>query len=237
MIFINALNFVLKKIGVEFVRFPKGDLKRRIKMLKHFNIDLIIDVGANKGEYTLELIELGYKGSIVSIEPLSVVYQLLELKSKKYKFWNTLKIALGDFDGETEINVAGNINSSSLLDMLPNHINSSPNSKYIRKEKIVIRKLDSIFSSIVNTGNRVFIKIDVQGYERQLLTGAVNSLNDIVGIQVEMSLEPLYDGSILFEELIEFLEGKGFQLYSIENGFSDPETGKLLQIDGIFFKK
>lgn len=237
MIIIKTINKILRNVGAEIVRFPAGDLKRRVKMLNHHKIDLIIDVGANKGEYTSELINLGYTGSIESFEPVDEVYGHLVKKSTSHKQWNTHKVALGDFDGEAEINIAGNINSSSLLDMLPKHMQSAPESKYVRKEKIVVMKLDTIFPTLVHKANRVFVKIDIQGYEMAMLLGAVNSLKNIKGIQIEMSLESLYKGSILYKEMIAFLEEKGFELYSIENGFSDPLTGKLLQCDGIFFKK
>jgi FkbM family methyltransferase len=236
MIFIKAINSILNKLGVEIKRYPTGDLSRRMKMLNNHKIDLIIDVGANKGEYTSELIDLGYSGRIESFEPLCEVYNELNTISKKHNTWSTHKIALGDFDGKTEINVAGNINSSSLLEMLPRHEKSAPTSKYTKKETIHVQKLDSILNSIVSDNQNIFIKIDVQGYEMAVLKGAENSLDKIKGIQIEMSLEPLYQGSMLYREMIEFLESKGFELYSIENGFSDPITGKLLQIDGIFFR-
>ncbi len=237
MLLINTLNRFIRLFGAEIVRFPKVDLKRRMIMLNYHDINLILDVGANKGEYTMDLINLGYRGVIESFEPIDEAYKHLEKVSKKNKLWNSSKIALGNFDGETEINVAGNINSSSLLDMLPNHILSEPKSKYTRKEKITVNKLDTIFPSIYNNGDNAYLKIDVQGYEMEVLKGAENSLNFIKGIQIEMSIELLYEGSILYNELIQFLETKGYELFSIENGFSDPVTGKLLQFDGIFFKK
>lgn len=232
----TTINSILNKFGVEIKRYPTGDLIRRMKMLNHYKIDLIIDVGANKGEYTSELINLGYKGRIESFEPVSEVYNELNAISKKHKIWNTHKIALGDFDGQTEINIAGNINSSSLLEMLPRHERSAPSSKYTKKENIHVRKLDSIFNSLEINNHNIFIKIDVQGYEKAVLNGAEKTIDRIMGIQIEMSLEPLYQGSMLYREMIEFLESKGFELYSIENGFSDPKTGKLLQCDGIFFR-
>lgn len=232
----RTINSILKKLGIEIKRYPTGDLSRRVKLLNNYKIDLIIDIGANKGEYTSELINLGYTGRIESFEPVSEVYHELNAISKKHKIWNTHKIALGDFDGQTEINIAGNINSSSLLEMLPRHEKSAPSSKYTKKENIHVRQLDSIINSLVKDNQNIFIKIDVQGYENVVLKGAEKTMDRIKGIQIEMSLEPLYQGSMLYKEMIDFLESKGFELHSIENGFSDPKTGKLLQCDGIFFR-
>ncbi|HSU27024.1 MAG TPA: hypothetical protein VLJ68_01505, partial [Chitinophagaceae bacterium] len=53
-------------------------------------------------------------------------------------------------------------------------------------------------------------------------------------IQLEMSIVPLYENEMLYVDMIDHLARKGFQLYSLENGFSNPETGKLLQVDGVF---
>ena len=81
------------------------------------------------------------------------------------------------------------------------------------------------------------IKIDTQGYEKNVIDGATESLNNIKIIQLEMSILPLYENEILFIEMINYLDKKGFQLFSLENGFSDLTTGQLLQVDGIFVQK
>ena len=78
------------------------------------------------------------------------------------------------------------------------------------------------------------LKIDVQGFEKKVLAGAEASLQKIKIIQLEMSLVPLYQNEWLFHEVLEYLTQKGFQLYSLENGFFNKETGQLLQADGIF---
>jgi hypothetical protein len=121
--------------------------------------------------------------------------------------------------------------------MLPTHLKSEPESIYIAQEEIEIKKIDSIFNSFCNKEDRVMIKIDTQGYEKNVIDGATESLNNIKIIQLEMSILPLYENEILFIEMINYLDKKGFQLFSLENGFSDLTTGQLLQVDGIFVQK
>ena len=121
--------------------------------------------------------------------------------------------------------------------MLPKHIISAPESEYIAKEKIQIKKMDSIFHLFFEDGDNIMLKIDTQGYEKNVLLGAQDVLSNIKIIQVEMSVVPLYENEILFIEMINFLDSKGFELFSLENGFSDEKTGKLLQLDGIFINK
>jgi hypothetical protein len=81
------------------------------------------------------------------------------------------------------------------------------------------------------------LKIDTQGYEKEVLIGAKNSLKDIFLLQLEMSLVPLYKNELLFLEFIDFLGREGFRLYSFEQGFSDPVNGRMLQLDGIFINE
>ena len=121
--------------------------------------------------------------------------------------------------------------------MLPEHIKSAPESIYISKQNIEIKKLDSVFESYYEVGDNIMVKIDTQGYEKNVILGAENSLSKIKIIQLEMSVVPLYENEIIFTEMIDFLDKKGFELFFLENGFTDIKTGRLLQLDGIFMNK
>jgi hypothetical protein len=81
------------------------------------------------------------------------------------------------------------------------------------------------------------LKIDTQGFEKNVILGGTQVLSKIDVIKVEMSIVPLYENEILYIEMIDFLDKKGFELYYLENGFSDDKTGKLLQLDGVFVNK
>jgi len=236
MIIIDLLNRVLNLIGAEIIRYPNENLYRRKKLFERYKINKVLDVGANVGNYGLNLKKSGFNGKIISFEPLSKTFIELEKKSHKYKDWNSINIALGDFNGNTEINIANNNDSSSILDMLPAHLESAPYSKYIGKEKIQVKTLDSIYEDLCIGEDVVYLKIDTQGFEKQVLDGAIKSLSKIKGLQVEMSLVPLYSDSITYIEMINFLKKNNFILHSIEPGFFDQASGKLLQFDGIFYK-
>lgn len=234
---IKIINHVLKKFNAQIVRHPSPDVTRRLKAMNYYKINKVIDVGANVGNYSKELFQLGYKGQIISFEPLSSAFKQLQSNSKPYPKWTVVNCALGDFDGKYEINISENSDSSSLLPMLPDHLNSAPNSKYISKEEIEVKKLDSIFDQITKENENIYLKIDTQGFEKAVLDGAICSLKKIKAIQIELSIIPLYESSLNHKDLMNFIEQNGFKLVSIENGFSNPLTGELLQYDGIFFKK
>lgn len=234
--FFTALNFILKKIGIQVKKYPDSDLKRRMQLIKNFNIDTILDVGANAGQYASLIRAIGFKGRIISFEPVSAAFARLIKNSAGKKNWEIHQYALGDFDGTAEINVASNSFSSSLLDMLPEHEKSAPESSYIGKETIKVRKLGSVFNELVPSGANVYLKIDTQGFEKNVIDGAADCLGKVTGLQLELSLIPLYKNEMLLPDMIQYLEAKGFTLYSLENGFYDVKTGQLLQSDGIFFR-
>ena len=81
------------------------------------------------------------------------------------------------------------------------------------------------------------VKIDTQGFEKNVIDGAIKNLNNIKIIQLEMSIIELYKGEMLFQQMTQYLEDRGFVLISLENGFSNSTTGELLQVDGIFVNK
>ncbi len=229
----------LRKFGYDIFRFTPAyhPLARRKKILDYYNIDTVLDVGANSGQFAQELRnDLGYAKKIISFEPLSSAFELLKANAEGDSNWEIFNIALGDTEEKYEINISGNSYSSSLLNMLPSHLKSAPESKYIGKEIIEVKKLDSIFGNLYNPTNRVYMKIDTQGYESRVLRGAIQSLMHINIIQIEMSLVPLYEGELLFNEMCILMREKGYSLIAIETGFTDPESGKLLQVDGIFHR-
>jgi len=229
---------ILKKAGVQLKEFPTGDLARRIKIINNNKIDIILDVGANVGNYALGMRELGYTKKIISFEPLETAFQSLSKNAKKDPNWVICNYALGDADEESTINVAGgNSESSSLLNMLPSHEATYAESKYIDTQNIQVKKLDSVYSTFCNPHNNVMLKIDTQGYEKNVIDGSSESLRHIKIIQLEMSIVPLYENEMLFEEMISYLTAKDFGLFSLETGYSDRESGQLFQIDGVFVKK
>ncbi len=207
-----------------------------MKLLSHYKIDLVLDVGANIGQYAEQLRQLGYRGRIVSFEPLSSAFASLRGRTEKERNWTAVNVALGDKKGTATINVAGNSESSSILPMLDAHVRSAPQSAYVGTEQVQVETLADVLRAHRRTGERVFIKIDAQGYEKQILDGAGDTLSHVDGLQLEMSLVPLYEGELLLPRMVDLLASRGFTLMSLEPGHSDPASGQLLQTDGVFFR-
>lgn len=235
----NGLRSLLRKAGYDIYRFipTSHPLARRRQILQSFKIDTVLDIGANAGQFAQQLRgDIEYANRILSFEPLSSAFQLLSANAKNDPSWEVYHHAIGDTEERREINIAGNSYSSSFLNMLPSHLKSAPESSYIGKETIDIKTLDSLFGNLCGAAKNIYLKIDTQGYESKVLKGAENSLPYIDTVQMEMSLVPLYEGELLFNEMIVFMSNKGYTLIAIENGFSDSASGQLLQFDGIFHR-
>ncbi|MBC6994164.1 FkbM family methyltransferase [Neolewinella lacunae] len=226
-----------QQMGFDIRRYPTRLLRNRSQLLQTQGIDLILDVGANKGQYAQELRSIGYQGEIYSFEPLAEAYGILANAAAKDPLWKVFNYGLGLSEETISINVASNLASSSILEFEPSHKSAAPNIGYLRKESISIKALDEVAPSLKLDGRKVFLKIDTQGYEEKVLKGASNTLqNHITGLQIELSLTPVYTGEWLYEDIILHLKQYGYELYSMEPGLCDENTGRMLQFDGVFFR-
>jgi FkbM family methyltransferase len=234
----SVVRKLLKKLGRDVVMYhhTTHPVARRMHLLERYGVNLVLDIGANVGHFGHELRSLGYRGRIVSFEPLKSAYTRLENAVRGDPSWTTQNCAIGSIDGWSEINVAANLQSSSLLDMLPRHLDSAPQSSYQGVEQIQIRRLDSVLPEVMKPGEVLYVKSDTQGYELEVVKGGEEALRKAAGVQMELSLVPLYSGETLLADMIRELDTRGFQLMSIEPAFADPATGQLLQVDGIFFR-
>jgi hypothetical protein len=145
-------------------------------------------------------------------------------------------MALGSEDREVEIHVAGNSASSSILPMNRRHEEAAPESRYVGVERVPMRRLDEVRHAAIDHGQRLLLKVDTPSYEMSVLAGAEKLLPRICGVQLELSLTQLYDGQVLYLEMIQWLLARGFSLWSVIPGFVDPATARMLQFDGVFFR-
>jgi FkbM family methyltransferase len=227
------------KLGIDITRYRPAttEVGRLSTMLAHHNVDLVFDVGANTGQFAIALRASGFSGIIVSFEPLSAAHAALSKASAKDESWLVApRIAIGDRAGSVDIHIAGNSVSSSLLGMLKSHLAAAPTSDYVGSEPVQMQTLDSLAKEYCGPDARVFIKIDTQGFESQVLDGAADLLKRAAGLQLELSLLPLYESQILYDELVERVRQLGFTPWAIWPALFDPNTGRMMQADATFFR-
>ena len=229
VVILRALRSRLRRIGR---RPPPED--ERVRLLRERGIDVVLDVGANEGLYAVRLRAAGYRGRIVSFEPLSAMFAKLADASAADPGWDALQLALGTEPGAAVLNVAGNWASSSLLPMSERHRTAEPRSAYVAAEECVVATLDGLREDVLRPGERAYLKLDVQGSELAVLRGGERTLEQVEVVQAELSLVQLYDGAPLFGEVVAHLDARGFGLLAVEPAFVDPATGAILQLDGLF---
>lgn len=230
----NSVGRLFNAVGFGLHRSLPHQLSRAFNQ---FEVDMVLDVGANIGQFASELRSAGYQGEIISFEPLSRAWQVLEKAASRDARWQVHpRSAIGDHDGESVINIAGNSVSSSVLPMMESHSSAAEGSAYVGSEPVPLFRLDSVAPKYLANAHRPFLKIDTQGFEWQVLDGARETLPLVQGILCELSLVPLYESQRLWMDIIRRLENDGFTLWSIQRGFTDPRDGRLLQIDATFFR-
>ena len=238
---IRATRKALRFIGLDLHRYPNKDgLGRVLKLMLENKILTILDVGANDGGYAENVIDRGFKGCLISFEPISSVYQVLARKCTRHPNWHVYNCALGSCIGESILNIAANGGaSSSFLKMNSCHADADPKSAYVGEEVVALSTLDHvIYQHFDGNPPQVFLKIDVQGYEIEVLKGAITLISHgfVRGIQIELSLITLYEESANWHDLVRFIQSFGFEFVFFEPGFSD-ENMYLLQVDAYFFRR
>ncbi len=210
---------------------------RIVTALRHHGVDCVVDVGAADGAYAMMLFEHGYSGRVVSFEPLPASHATLLQRAASNPAWTVGPCcALGDQDGEAVLHVTSDANSSSLLPVLPSNVAGEDRRHEVRLERVPVRRLDAVAPDLIGRSQKVFLKLDVQGYEDRVLAGVGDLWSRIVGLQIEMSLVPLYAGQELFRPLLDRVLGLGFELWGLDPVYVDTRTGRVMQVDGFFFR-
>ncbi|HEX6037883.1 FkbM family methyltransferase [Longimicrobium sp.] len=232
----RILRRLLNRAGIDVVRHDPvpHHLARRAHLLRRFAPDVVLDVGANAGLYGREVRQVGYGGRLVSFEPMAAAYAALSAQAARDPAWTAVNVALGAAPGDAVLNVAANSWSSSLRPMLDTHLHAAPDSAYMGRETVHVETLDAVFDRYARPGDGVWLKIDTQGHERDVLAGAADSLARIDMVELEMSPVGLYEGEALFTEMFDWLVARGFACVHLQPGLYDPADERLLSVDGYF---
>jgi FkbM family methyltransferase len=209
-----------------------------VAILDHHHIDAVLDVGANVGQYGQRLRTWGYEGRIISFEPLSGAHAVLSEQAAKDPAWTAApRMAIGAEDGEIDIQVSAETDMSSILPQTALLQDISPSSAIERAERTPLRRLDGVVGDFIGERERLFLKIDTQGFEAQVLDGAEGLFPRLVGVQLELSLLPIYKGALDYRSMVERLTAQNFELHLVLPGYFERKLARQLEIDGVFIKR
>lgn len=213
-----------------------GDL-RLIRILEHYGIDCVLDVGANTGQYAQRLRDLGYRGRIVSFEPLEAFAAELREHAAADPDWLVFDCALGDDEGTAEIN-ATPAKISSLLPASDFGRSWSAKLRESHTETIRIRRLSSVLDEATAgmSAPRIFLKLDTQGYDLEAFRGAGDRIQEVIGLQSEVAFLSIYEGMPRFTDQIAAYEAAGFEVAGFSPVSSHGATLRAIECDVVMVR-
>ena len=233
------------------LRLHPGDLTHwsrvlpRLASLSHLReslragaFDLLLDVGANRGQFALDARRVGYTGEIISFEPLSAHQAGLRALAESDGRWRIFPIALGGAAAELALNVYRDDTFSSLHAV---NVSASQNFGSLvaldHVERVPVRTLDDVVAELALPPScRIFLKTDTQGHDGAVLAGATRTLQQVHVVLTEATVAPLYDGASTLEEINARLLPLGFVRSGIFPIGYSPGTLKLLELDCFFVR-
>ena len=227
----NPVARKLKYFHELYSEFKLNRYRLLAQRLNSYSKPLVLDVGANVGQFATDLYSYGYTGQLISIEPSRSAYDKLNANCRKYPNWNGHNIAFGDQDGSQILNVTANNGlSSSILEMNEVHVTEFPESHVVEKEEVKVQTLDSFLSANPELGEVSLLKMDVQGFEKYVILGAQGNISKIRHCLIEVSLLELYENEASLLEIINLLDSNNHKIIDIHRGIKS-KSGELLQID------
>ena len=193
-----------------------------------------LDVGGNVGQFAVAAAKFWPHCRVESFEPVPDCAVKLRKNCGRLSI-NVHEVAVGDRDGEVPIHVNAHRHSSSILNLGAMHREAFPFATEETTKTVKLVRLDSIFRNH-DFERPVLLKLDIQGYEPEALRGAAGILSQIDYVLVETSFKPMYEGEMLFTEILSLMQSFGFRFLRPIDWLEDPRTGEVLQMDALFAK-
>jgi FkbM family methyltransferase len=183
------------------------------KLIEEFQISLILDVGANIGQFALSMRELGFTGTLVSFEPVAAQFTKLKAAASGDPNWITMNCAAGLADETKSINVMSSSVFSSF--QKPSRVETNrfvDQNAVVATESVKVRRLDGLVDELGLRGKlkNCFLKSDTQGFDKNVLEGMGTYLNEIRALQIELSVTPIYENTVGMTDMLAYLEHRHF---------------------------
>jgi FkbM family methyltransferase len=235
----HLINKNLNKIGYHISKAPSIENKIKngeYRWLQDFGIHTVIDVGANEGGFALLINKILPDAFIYSFEPIKSCFVELQKNTSGIKNIKHFNSALGDTEEEKQFYENEFSPSSSFLPVKNEHVKAFPFTANTKTGKIQVKQLDSFMNSFT-LNKKILLKLDVQGYELNILKGSQKLLNEVDLIITEVSFAELYEGQPSFNEIHRFLYKHGFYYKGNFEQLYDPQSNEILQADAVFIKE
>lgn len=225
----------MKKKGIPFDHFR--ELNR--SWLRTLGIKTVLDIGANKGQFAKLAREVFAEARIYSFEPLPDCFRELQNALSGDKKFFPFNKAIGRSESILEFFRSIHSPSSSFLEMEELHKEAFPESIGGQVQQAIEVKVDTLdgFYTSEKPELPVLLKIDVQGFEGEVIAGATNMLKNVKVVILEMSVRKLYKDQPLFHDIYMAMHNHGFGYHGNLSQMIHPVTGEVVQLDAIFIQE
>jgi FkbM family methyltransferase len=208
-------------------------------LLKKLAINCVLDVGANRGQYGMELRQLGYRGWILSFEPIKTNFDVLEDIAKRNGPWRVFQYALGATNGKSAINVMERTVFSSFLTPKEDSQTRFPWNRVKRRDEVEIRRLDNILETCLFgiESPRIYLKMDTQGFDLEVMRGAESTLSIVLALQTEVSFRKIYMAMPGFIESLQEFQTRGFDVVDFLPVTSEGDGLCAIEMDCIMARR
>lgn len=222
---------------IQDILYSFGLIVKRVRpennsWLTNRNINTVLDVGANTGQFAQRIHKIIPQASIISFEPIPSCYQQL-VQNTTHMPVRAFNFALGDKTEQLEMNISQHSPSSSVLEMADLHKEAFAGTDFLKKETISVRTLDEVAPELGELG-KFIIKIDVQGFEDKVIKGGAETIKKAELIVIETSFRELYKGQMLFGGIYNLLIDLGFIFMGNVTQAPNPEDGSILYAESLF---
>ena len=237
----RGVNSLLQRAGLSLHFWPPpNSVQRELKaLLSERRVDCVFDIGANRGQYALNLREVGFNGTILSFEPNMVLAPVLHAASANDPHWHVLPYALGEDEGTLTLHITEGDDLASALSVSDYARATFAGVTDVRADEAVpVHRLDGVYADLAarHDFSRPFLKIDTQGYDLHVLRGAVGVLNHMVGLQTEVSFKPLYDEMPDVTESLAAIRAAGFEVAGMYPVVRDG-SGAMIEMDCVAVRR
>lgn len=204
-----------------------------VRLIDCYRVDCVLDVGANRGQFGTMLRQAGYRGPLLSFEPVPEAYADLEALATRDAAWTAHQLALGDETVTLPLNVTSTSSVSSFLQPTEEATLAFSSLRVARIEHIQVATLDDLAGELPY--QRILLKVDTQGFDLRVLAGSRRLLPRTVAVQIEMSVIPLYEGSPSYLEALARMRELGFTPSGFFPVMSDAKM-RTYEFDGVFVR-
>ncbi|MDA0786306.1 MAG: FkbM family methyltransferase [Proteobacteria bacterium] len=228
-----------RRFGYDIAPFPGGakHWAQIVSLLARHEVNCVFDIGANVGQYANAIRKNGYPGRIVSFEPLSAAHAQLTARAAGDADWDVApRTAVGAAPGETQIHVSAESDMSSILPLDATAQDRLTSSRSTGTETVPVTTVADGLAAHTDGATHIFVKSDTQGFEAQVLAGAADCWDRITGVQLELSIQPIYEGQPDHLPLLEMLAARGLRPHLVIPGYWSRQYGRMLEYDVVCFR-